>query len=141
MHCKEFARRQPRERGMDRREFIVGAGIGAAASFFPAAAQTEPSDIVIVSELPPLPPDLINDADKPPASYAEISAVGTAPPSTAEIGTAYDLLVQSPFGGTPVDIAQYFLAVGAGAYGQEYRPFAREWPVRANPMIMHFFSA
>jgi hypothetical protein len=31
--------------------------------------------------------------------------------------------------------------VGAGAYGSELRPFAREWPVRANPLISHFFSA
>src|SRR6202022_1898557 len=49
--------------------------------------------------------------------------------------------VQSPYGVGPIDVAQYFLAVGAGAYGQSYRSFIREWPIRANPLIFHFFSS
>src|SRR5204863_3378559 len=71
----------------------------------------------------------------------ETADVATAPPSQAETQAAYNLLIQSPFGTTPIDVAQYFLAIGAGAYGNEYRSYVREWPVRANPVIFHFFSS
>jgi hypothetical protein len=134
---------------MDRRHFLIGAGIGAASRVFPASAQTPAapsagapaSDVTIISSLPPLPADLADKASLPPAPYTETQLVGTAPPTTDEIDKAYELLVNAPIGGAPIDVAQYFLAVGAGAYGQEHRPFAREWPVRANPMIMHFFTS
>jgi hypothetical protein len=71
----------------------------------------------------------------------DTALVGTAPPTDDEVRMAYDLLRQSPFGVAPVDIVQYFLAVGAGAYGRAYRPFVREWPERANPLVFHFFSS
>ena len=139
---------------MDRRHFLIGAGVGAGISgtsaIFPAFAQTPDassgpaattSDVTIVSALPPLPADLADKASEPPAGFGEVTAVGTAPPKSDEIDKAYDILLNAPFGGAPVDIAQYFLAVGAGAYGEELRPFAREWPIRANPLIMHFFTS
>jgi hypothetical protein len=127
---------------MERRKFLVGtlSLLGAGAS--PASAQTSASaDTILVSELPPLPPDLAANAASPPAPYTETELVGTAPPTQQEVKLAQELLVQSPFGTTPIDVAQYFLAAGAGAYGQTYRSFVREWPVRANPLIFHFFSS
>lgn len=133
---------------MDRRRFLVSAGIAAASPIFPALAQTPAAsppaatpDITIISALPPLPADLADKAAQPPAGFGELTPVGTAPPTSAEVDKAYDLLINSPIGGAPIDVAQYFLAVGAGAYGEDLRPFAREWPVRANPMIMHFFTS
>ncbi len=96
---------------------------------------------MMVSELPPLPSDLAAKASDPPAPYAETAPVGTAKPSDGEINKANEILRRSPFGVPPIEIANYFLAVGAGAYGKELRPFAREWPERANPMIYHFFSS
>jgi CHAP domain len=135
---------------MNRRHFLIAAYATTLSPIVPAfgqtpapatAATTTASDVTIVSALPPLPADLADQASQPPAPYAETQLVGTAPPSTDEIDNAYDLLLNSPIGGAPIDVAQYFLAVGAGAYGEELRPFAREWPVRANPLIMHFFSS
>ena len=135
---------------MDRRGFLMGAGLGLASQACPAYAQSSSStpaaaallsDITIVSLLPPLPPDLADKASEPPAMYPEISPVGTAPPSQKEVDIAYELLVNAPINTAPIEIAQYFLAIGSGAYGEEHRPFAREWPVRANPLIMHFFSS
>jgi hypothetical protein len=127
---------------MRRREVIIGAALSLAGGYFPALAQTNsPDDTTMVSELPPLPRDLAANAADPPAPYTETALVGTKPPSQEEIQAAHDILIQSPFGVAPIDVAQYFLAVGAGAYGQAYRSYAREWPVRANPLIFHFFSS
>jgi len=136
---------------MNRRHFLIAASASATFPIVPALAQTPApaiapaaaaaADVTIISALPPLPIDLADQASQPPAPYTETQIVGTAPPSTDEIDKAYELLLNAPIGGAPIDVAQYFLAVGAGAYGQEYRPFAREWPVRANPMIMHFFTS
>jgi hypothetical protein len=127
---------------MNRRHFVLGAtAVAGVLRANPVFAQTNPlSDIEMVSELPPLPPDLASAAEAP-APYTEMGLVGTGKPSDAEVNAAYDILINSPFDAAPVDVAQYFLAVGAGAFGKEYRPYAREWPVRANPTIFHFFSA
>jgi len=83
----------------------------------------------------------MDHADDNAAPYTDTALVGTAAPAKDEINKAYELLINSPFGSPPIEVAHYFLAVGAGAYGNEYRPFVREWPVRANPVIYHFFSA
>jgi hypothetical protein len=79
---------------MDRRYFLVGAGISAVSGVFPAFAQTPSpapaavSDITIISALPPLPADLADQASQPPAPYTETQLVGTAPPTTDEIDKA-----------------------------------------------------
>lgn len=135
---------------MNRRHFLLSAGAGLGAMSRTSQAFTQSlstastevfSDTTIISELPPLPADLAASASLPPAAYGELTPVGTAPPTVNEIDRAYDILVNAPIGGAPIDVAQYFLSLGAGAYGADYRPFAREWPVRANPVIMHFFSS
>lgn len=130
---------------MHRRRFLIGTalsvGLGDIYSALAQITTTVLEDTQIISSLPPLPPDLASNATENPAPYTDTALVGTASPTDDEVKNAYDVLVNSPRGVAPVDIAQYFLAVGAGAYGQDYRAFAREWPVRANPMIYHFFSA
>jgi hypothetical protein len=128
---------------MQRRQLITGAvAVTALAAIQPAWSQDSVvPDIQLVGELPPLPSDLADSAGSPPAPYSPTADVGTKPPTPEEITRATDLLKNSPFGVPPIEVAQYFLAVGAGAYGQELRPYAREWPVRANPLIFHFFSA
>lgn len=130
---------------MNRRAVVLGTAVLSALKLpnyvLPAAGQPNASDTSIVSELPPLPPDLAGKASDPPAPYADTAPVGTARPTNEEIRNANEILVQSPFGVPPVEIANYFLAVGAGAYGNQLRSFAREWPERANPLIYHFFSS
>ena len=126
---------------MDRRRFLGAVVVSSAiARSSPALAQgSSDTDIEVISSLPPLPADLEAYANEPPAPYIESSLTGTAPPTQDEIRRAYDILFSSPLGTAPVDVAQYFLAVAGGAYGEAARPFTREWPVRANPMIYHFF--
>lgn len=133
----------PRDAFMRRRDVISAVGASLALLPLQAAWSQATDDLVPLGNLPPLPSDLAANAAAPPAPYAEIGVVGTAPPSTAEIDTAFEILINSPWGKNvrPIDVALYFLSVGSGAYGESWRPFAREWPIRANPVIFHFFSA
>jgi len=124
---------------MYRRGFVLG-GIGAMLSLTGSVLASE-SDVAIIGSVPPLPEDLVSKAGMPPASYIELDAVGTARPRDDEVDAAYQVLIGSPYNCSPIEVAEYFLSVGAGAYGQEARRFAREWPERANPVIFHFFSA
>ena len=124
---------------MDRRHFIATAGAISITGLPKAALAAD--DMRIVSETPPLPKDLADKAASPPAPYIEVVAVGTAPPLDAEKLTAHQLLLDSPYQCRPLDVAQYFLALAQGEHGAEVRQYAREWPVRANPVIFHFFAA
>ncbi|MBY5554149.1 CHAP domain-containing protein [Rhizobium leguminosarum] len=124
---------------MDRRAFLLTGGIWLAAS--KAGFSQQSNETVIQGEVPPLPDDLIGKAAAPPAPYIETKVVGTARPKSEEIEAAYYVLTESPFDCAPVEVAEYVLAVGSGAYGPNLRKFAREWPERANPLIFHFFSA
>lgn len=135
---------------MDRRNLlysVTAAAITTAVTRpFAALAQTatgsSPEETeIVVGMLPPLPSDLVGREKEPPFPYVDTALVGSGVPSREEIESAYDILLGSPFGVKPIDVAQYFLEVGAGTYGEKLRPFAREWPVRANPVIYHFFSA
>lgn len=130
---------------MDRRTFQLG--LAATAASLPAfrAISQEATAIDIEGDLPPLPADLkVFENTSPVTDYSESRVVGTAKPTTAEIEMATKILLASPYGpaaGSPLKVAQYFLDISEGRYGQELRPFAREWPVRANPVIHHFFVA
>lgn len=126
---------------MDRRAFLIASSAMAAFHNIAVAQGDVNDDVRLVGTLPPLPEDLAASASQPPAPYTGTEFVGTAPPSVAEINRAYEILLNSPIGVAPIDVAQYFLAVGAGAYGEENRIFVREWPIRANPLIFHFFSS
>lgn len=128
---------------MNRRNFLISASVSIAALTSRSSFAQVPADdqLQVLGALPPLPSDLKDKAASPPEPYTETALVGTAPPSKVEINTAYQILRNSPYDTTPITVAQYFLSVGAGAYGEALRPYAREWPIRANPMIFHFFSS
>ncbi len=90
----------------------------------------------IVGDLPPLPEDLAEFAAMEPAQYIRTEEVGSGRPDDSEMKRAYEILLNSPYGKPPHEVASYFLDLkGADA------KFRREWPIRANPVIYHFFSA
>ncbi|MDH0094196.1 CHAP domain-containing protein [Achromobacter mucicolens] len=124
---------------MDRRRFIAAAG---AFSISGVTEATEEADkMEIISSVPPLPKDLAASAALPPAPYVELVLAGTAPPSDEEKLTAHQLLIEAPYKCKPIEVAQYFLGIAEGKQGSAARQYAREWPIRANPVIFHFFSA
>ncbi|PYE21576.1 hypothetical protein C8J32_12010 [Rhizobium sp. PP-CC-3A-592] len=126
---------------MRRRTLLSGSASCLLMTKF-GFAQNFEEGTKVVSPIPPLPSDLMSMESMPAAAYEETENVGTAKPSKSEIDDAYDVLYGSPYDGAePIDIALYFVAVGAGAFGDSFRQYAREWPVRANPMIFHFFSS
>lgn len=128
-----------------KRRVLIQAGLLVAIPSLPGfAQQSGEAAVQILGELPPLPSDLAGFADEPPAPYVATEPVGTARPTDDEVRRAYEILVNSPFGPqrtTPIGVAQYFLEVARGVYGEEKRPFAREWPIRANPLIFHMFAS
>ena len=128
-----------------KRRGLMQAGLLMAASGLPSfAQQSEEAEVQILGELPPLPKDLTNLAGTPPAPYVAVDPVGTVRPSDDEIRQAYDILVGSPFGPgkvAPIHVAQYLLNIANGVHGEEKRPFAREWPIRANPLIFQIFAS
>ncbi len=123
---------------MNRREMLAGAAALVASATQPIRAQD--ADLKILGSPPPLPNDLAANAGGSPM-FEPPALVASAKPLSGEIEVAYDILVGSPFGCAPIEVAEYFLSVGAGAYGQDWRSFAREWPIRANPVIYHFFAS
>jgi hypothetical protein len=121
----------------NRRAVIVGAGTALmGVNWSPGSFAQEIADIIIEGDLPPLPDDLAEFASEPPAPYTELAQVGTGKPTDKEIKRANEILLDSPFGVSHLEIATYFLNLsGSDAV------YRREWPVRANPLIYHFFSA
>jgi len=69
------------------------------------------------------------------------SVLGRSPALTTEEMTARAILAKAPTSPTPADVARYFLAVGGGKYGDQWKPYTRAWPVRWNPVIVTFFRA
>lgn len=99
-------------------------------------------EISMEGELPPLPEDLKNFADAPAYRvFTTDEIVGTAHPTEAEQAVAKAILAKAPINIAPWKVAEYFLIVGNGAFGKEWQPYSREWPVRANPLIMSLFKA
>ncbi|MDW9888843.1 CHAP domain-containing protein [Sinorhizobium meliloti] len=134
-HLKEWGQ------AMDRRGFLIMSGAAALLAAGQQSFAQSTDEVAIIGEIPPLPADLADKADAAPASYIETEVVGTARPTDEEVGTAYLLLTESPYSCSPIEVAEYWLAIGSGAYGTNARKYAREWPERANPVIFHFFSA
>lgn len=124
---------------MLRRDCVAGL-VALILPFRTAAGWAQSADAILGS-VPPLPAGLEGHSGEPPAPFVEMGVVGTAEPSTTEKDMAYDIMLGSPWGCSPIEVAEYFLAVGAGAFGNEWQPFAREWPVRANPVVFHLFSS
>ena len=70
---------------------------------------------------------------------------GKDSPQVQEVDTALDILEKAPSGIPPFRIAEYFWNLKSGLYNTDQQPnldyYAREWPVRANPLIVGFFKA
>lgn len=126
---------------LNRRDLQIGACLILADMALPALAQE--ATVEIEGELPPLPDDLVAlEGLAPVTTYDETSVVGVQKPSEEEIAEASKILLGSPFKCEPIDVAQYFYQVASGIkYPREWAKFGREWPVRANPLIHHFFTA
>lgn len=127
---------------MFRRKFLLTACAAAIITKNDSFAE-DGGGFKLLGEIPPLPTDLAPFANRPPAPIILTDPVGTATPTTAEIDLAIQVLFDAPYDCKPIDVAAYFLRVGNGTsrLGADVRHFAREWPVRANPVIYHFFTA
>ena len=119
---------------MRRRIFSHLAGVSGLAGFtsvlFPLIAQQNASSL----------PEGIgtdNDYDGPLVTLRDF---GTTPALKEEVITATQILKKAK-GPTPVNVAEYFLAVGNGKYEKEWIPYVKGWPVRWNPLIVSFFEA
>lgn len=124
---------------MDRR-FLLAGGIAALCAHSAPVFAQDPTEVEdfpeLIGELPPLPSDLADFANYEPAQYTELSQVGKGAPSTVEMESAYRILVDSPYNTTSLAVAEYF----HNLVGDDAK-FRREWPIRANPVIYHFFTA
>jgi uncharacterized protein (TIGR02594 family) len=67
--------------------------------------------------------------------------LGKSPALKAEQQVARAILAKAPKGPTPIEVAKFFLAVGAGDYGVTWKPYTMGWPERWNPVIVNFFHA
>ena len=124
---------------LSRRRLAIGLAL--APTVMSAASWSASKDEVSMEgTLPPLPEDLLVFADEP--AYREYSTnefVGTGKPTEGEINMAAAIALKAPFGVAPYQVAEFFLAVATEKFGKEWQPYAREWPVRGNPLIMGFF--
>lgn len=126
-----------------RRTVLLG---GCAFSLSVAASAQVSRDwtalAVADTELPLLPPALQGYADEPSLNGAitDYQPFGTHPPTTEEQQLARKVLDAVPTNCTPIDVALYFLDVGAGKFGAELRPYVTAWPVDWNPVIVGFFT-
>lgn len=130
---------------LNRRHFVGGTLATIVMSLgetTPSSRAAEP-DVIIESNMPPLPPDLQSLASIPPVeTYYDTEQVGNAKPKTEEIDMAAEILFGSPFNTTPIDVARYFYNIGQeDPHTSKRAQYVREWPVRANPVIHHFFVA
>jgi uncharacterized protein (TIGR02594 family) len=123
---------------INRRQFIGGiAAASGTASLLvmitPATAQRQ---------APANPPGRIGfDPDYVGPLPPESDSLGKKRPLDAEEKVAASILASSPLGPTPYGVASYFLSVGSGQYGDEWKPYVQGWPVRWNPVIVTFFQA
>lgn len=134
-------------RGFSRR-FVIQVGIGLALpvplAVQGAAAATD-DEVTVETEFPELPRDLYQregqaaNRDFTPPSMEE----GADPATAAEVEYAERLAAAAPYDCRPIDVARYFLRLGRGEtkFGKQGASYAREWPVRGNPLIVSFFSA
>lgn len=67
--------------------------------------------------------------------------LGTKRPLDPEEAIARTIIERAPAGPTPYDVARYFLDVGNGKYGDQWRSYVSGWPDRWNPVIVNFFQA
>jgi CHAP domain len=127
---------------MDRRHFLFASSALLLSNSHSFSQQKSDEILKIEGEVPPLPDDLQGITIKPSENlYDNRDLVGNGVPTSAEIDSGLSVLQFAPFNCTPFEVANYFYDIGTGVYGKQLRKFAREWPVRANPVIHHFFVA
>lgn len=147
-----MSRRMPLLLPVTRRTLLASASSLALMPLVPGwmvpavAGAAAEEDITFEGDEPPLPDDLRSAAGEPAFSDYEgivrdAEARGSAPPTDKESAMAFEVLGCAPYACEPYKIAEYFNDVGQGKYEAEWRPFASEWPVRANPVIVEFFRA
>jgi uncharacterized protein (TIGR02594 family) len=66
--------------------------------------------------------------------------LGNRPPRNAEERIAKAIILKAPVGPTPIDVAEYFVAIAKGEYGKSWQPYAQGWPIRWNPVIVNLFQ-
>jgi uncharacterized protein (TIGR02594 family) len=130
---------------LDRRAVLVGgaAAIGLCHAHSVVQAQDWQA-LAVADETPPVLPESLrrySDQDSLNGAITDYQPFGTHPPTSQERILAQRVLDGVPRGGKPIDVALYFLDVGAGRYGEALRPYVTAWPVRWNPVIVEFFAA
>src|SRR5579862_662582 len=130
-------------RWLSRRATLTGAvalGLSIAAH---AQSERDRGALAVEDTTPPiLPPDLQSYSDQPSLNgpVTDYQPFGTHPPTTEEQELARKVLSKVPTNCTPMDVALYFLDVGAGKFGPELRPYITAWPLDWNPVIVDFFK-
>lgn len=131
---------------MRTRRQITQLLIASAASAWPLTQALAIPDLTSASPIAPLPvgPDgSVLTMDE--ALAKEVATTGAGTPYKSEVEMAKKVLARAPSSAsgrrvTPLEVAQYFLDVGAGRFEAEWMGYVEEWPVRANPVIVAFFE-
>jgi uncharacterized protein (TIGR02594 family) len=140
--------------GRSRRDFLASASGLIASGLLSAgleAKQPNYSGSKDIGRIPELPADLKAFANRDDLNQNLLVRPGTkgilpAHPEETEIGRA--IVSQAPFFSptspiTPLDIARYFLAIAQDTdqkFDALWPSYMRAWPVRANPVIVTFFT-
>lgn len=118
-----------------RRRFVLQALSGVVAfpiSEFFALAQRAPQAAL---------PDGIGIKPDYTGPLPNARALGKNPATRVEVETARAIIAKAPEATIPFEVARFFLAVGAGTYGDEWKPYISGWPIRWNPVIVEFFDS
>ncbi len=117
---------------------VAAAGTGLSRSALSADAVAPVDD-----PLPPLPRELAGFANEPEFKGLQLDPqlLGTAKPSEHEFAVARKIMTAAPKATAPWEVAMFFRDVGQGVHGEEWRPYARAWPKKYNPVIIEFFKA
>jgi uncharacterized protein (TIGR02594 family) len=130
----------------------------AGSMFWCARASAATPGIKAIGEdigsIPDLPGNLQqfqdqNDLNQDMLANYDTAAKGLGPALMAERLTAADIIQRAPTfvassSQKPIDVARYFLSIAQDKdhkFPQEWPGFMRAWPVRANPLIVEFFTA
>lgn len=129
---------------MDRRSFAIRLGLGGVAASGALAAgvtsalavpdgieQQQAVQFLAGQPVPKLDVLLENES----------RLTGNQPAYREEVAQAVSLLLDAPTNTTPFLVSTYFLRLNEGEFGPAQSIYAREWPVRANPLIVAFFDA
>lgn len=112
-----------------RRDFIVAVGAGCSAVLLSACAGRSVSDTAALG----------STATITISSDYVIGLLGVEDPAAEEVELGMQLISTAPRDVSPIEIATYFQALTNK--NKDGEPYNAEWAVRANPLIVHFFTA